>query len=719
MSEALDHGFANLSFDSVARYTILEEIGRGGMGVVFLAERGCEGVTENIVLKTIKDLSPEREEELRQEANISTRLRHPNIVRTYGLESVPVSRLPRELQQALVGMGKRASPTVGSASSGVYSSRSRRARRARVRRSGASPRSRTRGSSSGQLPIIKPPSPTDDKNKLFFLLMEYVDGIDLLGLHLEHLKQATLLPTMLGAYIISRIARALEYAHNAIIHRDVSPENVMIDDQGIPLLSDFGIAVVTNTEQETRAGKLTYLAPEILGGSPADERGDIYALGLTAVLIATGITLQMTPKAESRQQKYDIIREIAERGWPALKDLLVDVPEAYSDIIARMIHPDPEQRYSRARTVANQLEQEVLYAKGLGPTSNSLKSYMDIFEGQFQDYDDAQLETLTFLRDAEGKLIMRRALTREMYTPLAHQLIEARSGSSLGRAIAHIPTKQKPPKVVATGKPMLKVRFGDNCLETIHCTGVIVIGRSEECQLTLVDNSVSRKHARIRNTPQGPVLEDLGSGNGIYVDKKKVEMAMLQEGQSFRIGTTRIYYLHEPENKPPEKVVRIQPDKLPDAAKLDRRVLPLRLQCKDRGELRPLWNELARVNGFSERATFLFTQAITELLGLLAEGDERLLLQILRDRSRLRLYIYPPPATASEPSRLGETLALFKHMAARQALNAATHAYELTEDSEVHYDIDFREIAATMVRNIFDRIDFHEQDNMVLVSKVF
>ncbi len=715
MSDEPEIGLQNLSFDSVARYTILEEIGRGGMGIVFLAERGSEGVTENIVLKTIRDISSEREQELRQEANIATRLRHPNILRTYGLESVPVSRLPARLRKELTGMGKQARPKPSDSADDLYSTSKRRARRVRRRGSGSPKRREPRGreqrrQSNRQMAYYKPDRP-DDTSKMFFLLMEYVDGVDLLGLHLEHLKKGTLIPVQFGAYIVSRVARALEYAHKSIIHRDVSAENVMIDDQGIPLLSDFGIAVGTDTAQETRAGKLTYLAPEVLGGDPADERADLYALGLTAVLIASGITYQMVPKADTRQEQYAIIRDLALRGWPALHEVMNDIPPEYSRIIAKMIEPDPEMRYARAQTVANEIEQEVLYGSGFGATSNSLANYIDIFEGDFEEYDDAQLETLAFLRDDDGQLTLRRDLSYDLYSKAGRRMVDARGGSSLGRALTALPKKKTHTSVV-DGRPVLKVRFGDNCLETVHCEGVIEIGRSELCQIVVPDSQVSRKHGRVRVTPQGPLVEDVGSGNGVILDGEKIELAMLREGSHFKIGRTSIYFLHEPRVLPPEKVVRIEAEKLPEPSKLDRSELPILILGKDRGGVRGLWDSLAKINGFAERAECVFSQALTELIGLIAGEDDGLRLQILRDRSRLRIYIHTP--TTSD--RLEQTLNLFKQLASRGEVELDTEtgdydSFDLAMDTQI--------IAAMLVRNVFDRIDFHVRDSFLLLSKSF
>src|SRR5258706_11867263 len=90
---------SGLKFTSSSTYTVVGEIGRGGMGIVLLAEKNSEGVADLVALKTIRTKSADQELRLKQEANIATGLRHENIVKTYGLEAIPYSQLPPEFLQ--------------------------------------------------------------------------------------------------------------------------------------------------------------------------------------------------------------------------------------------------------------------------------------------------------------------------------------------------------------------------------------------------------------------------------------------------------------------------------------------------------------------------------------------------------------------------------------------------------------------------------------------
>ena len=94
-------GLETITFPSAATYTLVEEIGRGGMGIVYLAEKGCAGVTDLVALKTIKTISKEHAQLLAREANTASQLRHENIVKTYGLEMVPIAALPPHVRASL------------------------------------------------------------------------------------------------------------------------------------------------------------------------------------------------------------------------------------------------------------------------------------------------------------------------------------------------------------------------------------------------------------------------------------------------------------------------------------------------------------------------------------------------------------------------------------------------------------------------------------------
>jgi serine/threonine protein kinase len=374
---------SDLRFPSSSSYTILGEIGRGGMGIVLLAEKDSEGVSDLVALKTIRTKSAGHEARLRQEANIATGLRHENIVKTYGLESIPYGRLPAEFLREFDALS--------------YES----ARRAALRR---------RAPGGGRAPLRIDPAPAGGEEKLFLMVMDYIEGTDVRALQSAHLKSDLLVPVPLGAFIVSRVARALAYAHGTIIHRDVSPENLLLNTQGVVKLSDFGVAVSEASEGLT--GKIPYLSPEQLSGQAVDGRTDLYSLGLVLYLLLTGIPLQRVPAGLPPAGRVEFVKRLLGRPFVPPARVRTDVPEAISEITMRLLARDRAERYARAEDAAKDLEQKYLYARGFGPTNNSLEAYLEIFDGGFTEASPLPLAQLPFL---EGKL--RRPLSPSLYTP--------------------------------------------------------------------------------------------------------------------------------------------------------------------------------------------------------------------------------------------------------------------------------------------------------------
>jgi serine/threonine protein kinase len=376
---------SGLKFTSSSTYTVVGEIGRGGMGVVLLAEKNSEGVVDLVALKTIRTKSADHEKRLKQEANIATGLRHENIVKTYGLEAVPYSQLPADFLQEFDRLSFED------------------ARRHAIRPAAVP------GARDARTKLRIVPGSAGDL-KMYLMVMDYIEGTDVRTFQNEHTKRDLLLPVPLAAFIVSRIARALTYAHQTIIHRDISPENLLLNLQGVVKLSDFGVAVDHNEEGMT--GKVSYMSPEQIGGEVVDLRTDIYSLGLVLYMLLTGVPLQRVPLRMTSEQRIEYARRLLDRPVPAPSKVRVDVPEAISEICMKMLARDRDKRFPRAEAVARDLEQKYLYAKGFGPTNNSLQAYLEIFDAQFREITPEQLQQLPFLH---GEL--KRPVSAAFYTP--------------------------------------------------------------------------------------------------------------------------------------------------------------------------------------------------------------------------------------------------------------------------------------------------------------
>ena len=384
---------SGLKFTSSSTYTVVGEIGRGGMGIVLLAEKNSEGVADLVALKTIRTKSADHEMRLKQEANIATGLRHENIVKTYGLESIPYGQLPAEFLQEFDKLSfedaKRHAIQKGSIPGRFGDARTR-------------------------MRIVPQATP---EQKLYLMVMDYIEGTDVRTFQNEHFKRDLLIPVMLASFIVSRIARSLAYAHLSIIHRDISPENLLLNTQGVAKLSDFGVAV--EQKEEGLIGKISYMSPEQISGEAVDARTDVYSLGLVLYMLLTGIFVQKVPMRLKPEERLDYVRRLLSKPYLPPHKVRTDVPEPISEICMKMLAHDREKRFPRAETVARDLEQKYLYAKGFGPTNNSLQAYLEIFDAGFKEMAPEQLQQLPFLH---GEL--RRPVSHAYFTPEGKALLD-------------------------------------------------------------------------------------------------------------------------------------------------------------------------------------------------------------------------------------------------------------------------------------------------------
>lgn len=185
--------------------------------------------------------------------------------------------------------------------------------------------------------------------ELRFIVMEYIDGTDL-----RHWTQ-TRQPIPLGKAldIVAGVAGGLAAAHRlGIVHRDVKPENVLIDPEGRPRLVDFGIARkgdVHLTREGLVMGSPAYMAPEQIRGEAADARADVYALGILAYFLITGIEPFASDNvAEVLRLQLEQMPEPMGRRRPG-------VPPAVEDLVTRTLAKDPARRMSSVFEFLDQL----------------------------------------------------------------------------------------------------------------------------------------------------------------------------------------------------------------------------------------------------------------------------------------------------------------------------------------------------------------------------
>ncbi len=191
--------------------------------------------------------------------------------------------------------------------------------------------------------------------KSHYLAMDYVWGKDLLAIIRRcRLLGARLSPSFV-AYVGARMCEALHAAHTArdrhgepmnVIHRDVSPQNVLVSFDGIVKLIDFGIAKaqarLSNTQSGLLKGKIGYMSPEQIATGAVDLRSDLFAVGTCMYELLTLRALF------ARENSFDAMENVRAARAAPIRDLRADVPEALEAILAKALSREPEGRYSTA-----------------------------------------------------------------------------------------------------------------------------------------------------------------------------------------------------------------------------------------------------------------------------------------------------------------------------------------------------------------------------------
>jgi hypothetical protein len=194
----------------------------------------------------------------------------------------------------------------------------------------------------------------------YFIAMEYIDGKNL-GEIISALKQG--LPFDKATFIISQICKGLDYSHSKkdentgepfhIVHRDISPQNLLVSYQGEVKISDFGISKARSEPSLTQAGvvkgKMAYLSPEQALGEPIDHRADIYALGLVFYETLTG------KRVYTFKNDIDAIRTIPKMDIKPLSMSVPDIPEELNRIVMKCLEKQKDNRYQSASAVNTDL----------------------------------------------------------------------------------------------------------------------------------------------------------------------------------------------------------------------------------------------------------------------------------------------------------------------------------------------------------------------------
>ena len=274
----------------------------------------------------------------------------------------------------------------------------------------------------------------------YFIAMEHVEGRDLRAI-LESARELGMsLPVPLAVYIASKVASALDYAHRRrdadgrdlhIVHRDVSPQNILISYEGDIKLCDFGIAKaaskVSQTESGALKGKIQYMSPEQAWGKPIDRRSDLFSLG--AVLYE----LPTEQKLFRGDSDLTVLEKVRAAVAAPPSEVNPDVPKPLDAVVLRALAREPEDRYANASDMLRDLE-SILYSYTPAPGSADLAIFLHRLQAEEAAVAEAKArEAARAVPEAEVEQKPRRAkaapVARRTGTVTAAPSPEARAGT--------------------------------------------------------------------------------------------------------------------------------------------------------------------------------------------------------------------------------------------------------------------------------------------------
>jgi serine/threonine protein kinase len=220
------------------------------------------------------------------------------------------------------------------------------------------------------------------KDDQYYIVMDLVRGRDLRQLLRRVATRGQTLSYDIVVFIVGQVCQALDYVHRlkapngrelGIVHRDVSPHNVMLSFEGAVKLTDFGIALASGRSVSTEAGvlkgKFCYMSPEQVRGDAVDHRADVFSLGILLWEMLTGKQLF------AEDDSFATLTRIRGADVPSPRTLAPKIPKALEAITMRALSRRPEARFHWAGELGKTLD-SFAAAKGLSPNREALANLM-------------------------------------------------------------------------------------------------------------------------------------------------------------------------------------------------------------------------------------------------------------------------------------------------------------------------------------------------------
>ena len=401
-----------------------------------------------------------------------------------------------------------------------------------------------------------------------FIVMQYVSGGTLANLLAHQIR----LPIDQTLELLQQLAAALETAHRSgIVHRDVKPSNILLDDGGRrALLTDFGIAraIDTMTRLTTPGavvGTATYMAPEQIVDDRMGPAADQYALGIVAYEMLCGRVpfVAATPTG--------VLSLKMREPPPSIQQFNAALPGEVAVTLNRVLSKDPRDRFAGPAEFVRALTQ------ALAPTM--LATVVRVNDDATAAIAPACVLTIqqeperravhtvrpdapfVFGREAGADLVVNdsrvsRKHFRVVYEAASYWLEDL--GSANGTYVNGVRTERKQlitgdvikagnvemqvSLEVARATALLTIRDEAGNSRICELRGSMICGRDASNDIVLIDDLISRHHMRLLSEEDGYRVEDLHSSNGTFVNGRRVQTALLRNGDVILVSTFALEY---------------------------------------------------------------------------------------------------------------------------------------------------------------------------------
>ncbi len=221
---------------------------------------------------------------------------------------------------------------------------------------------------------------------IYYIAMEYVPGVDVASLRMELSRRGQPLPLALACRVVIDAASGLHYAHElkgpdgqplGLVHRDVSPQNILVGYEGAVKVIDFGIAKAAGRLTQTRTGalkgKFAYMSPEQAAGEAIDRRSDVFALGVVFHELVTGTRLF------ERDTETETLRAVQDCAIPTASKLNPECPSAIDAVLAKALAKERDDRFATAQDFLNSVEGFVVESRSPASQSQLARFLQGIF----------------------------------------------------------------------------------------------------------------------------------------------------------------------------------------------------------------------------------------------------------------------------------------------------------------------------------------------------